>query len=78
MGITRSPAPSPPSRSFPDFKKAGELTEPTLYFHLDEMLKAYDLIKFKKNKSIIDNIVYLGLRRKTEDVLEGKKKKNGK
>lgn len=61
-----------------DFKKAGELAEPALYFHLDEMLKAYDLIKFKKNKSIIDNIVYLGLRRKTEDVLEGKKKKNGK
>ena len=36
------------------------------------MLKAYDLIQFKKNKEIIDNVVYLGLRRKTEEILKGK------
>ena len=46
-------------------------------FYLDEMCKAYDLLKFKKNKEILDNIVFLGLRKKTEEVLKGESK-NGK
>lgn len=55
-----------------DRNKARDLVEPALYFYLGEMLKAYDLIQFKKNKEIIDNVVYLGLRRKTEEILNGK------
>ena len=55
-----------------DRDKAKDLVEPALYFYLGEMLKAYDLIQFKKKKESIDNVVYLGLRRKTEEILKGR------
>ena len=53
--------------------------EAILYYYLGEMTKAYDLLDIKKNKGIIDNVIYLGLRRKTDEVLSGKgTKENGK
>lgn len=61
----------------PNREKAVEIMEPAMYFYLDEMCKAYDLLHFRKNKDILDNIVFLGLRQKTEEVLKGEKK-NGK
>ena len=41
-----------------------------LYFHLGEMSRAYDLLTVRKNEGITDNVVYLGLHRKTEEVLK--------
>lgn len=38
---------------------------------LDEISKAYDLLNIKKNKGILENIIYLGMERKTASVLEG-------
>ncbi|TDP59119.1 DUF5685 family protein [Aminicella lysinilytica] len=53
--------------------------EAVLYYYLGELTKAYDLLDIKKNKGIIDNVIYLGLRRKTDEVLSGKgTKENGK
>ncbi|MGN1383457.1 MAG: DUF5685 family protein [Eubacterium sp.] len=51
-----------------------------LLFHaLGEMSKALDLLDIKKNRGIIENIVYLGLHSKTDQVLgKGEIKNNGK
>jgi hypothetical protein len=51
-----------------------------LLFHaLGEMSKALDLLDIKKNRGIIENIVYLGLHSKTDQVLEkGETNNNGK
>lgn len=38
---------------------------------LDEISKAFELLDIKKNKGLIDNIIYLGMERKTSSVLEG-------
>ncbi|KRQ86523.1 hypothetical protein ABG79_01732 [Caloramator mitchellensis] len=46
----------------------------TLYSYLENITKAYELLDFKKNKGILDNIVYLGLADKTEKVLKGENK----
>lgn len=54
-----------------DRRRARDMIEPALYFYLDGLVKAYDLIEFHKNKTILDNIVYCGLRRRTEKVLAG-------
>jgi hypothetical protein len=42
-----------------------------------EMGKALDLLDIKKNSSIIENIVYLGLLRRTENVLGKEDEKDG-
>lgn len=42
----------------------------TLFKCLDEISKAFELLSFKKNKCIVENIIYLGLERKTTNVLE--------
>jgi hypothetical protein len=50
-----------------------------LYHALGEMSKALDLLDIKKNRGIIENIVYLGLHSKTDQVLEkGETNNNGK
>lgn len=59
-----------------DVNLAREMIEPALYYYLDELVKAYDLIDFKKNKEILDNIIYLGLRRRTERLLKGEDIRN--
>lgn len=43
----------------------------TLIRCLREASNAYELIDFKKNKDILDNIIYLGLERQTTKVLKG-------
>ncbi len=60
------------------FKKriTGECEKNTLTY-LEELGKTFELLTMKKNRGIIDNVVYLGLLRKTENVLGGNKE-NGK
>jgi hypothetical protein len=48
--------------------------KPSLEYYLNEMGKAFDLITFKKNGDIVKNVVFFGLRRRTEEVLSGKAK----
>jgi hypothetical protein len=43
--------------------------EELLYFHLAEITKAYDLLDIKKNQGILENILFLGLRARTDSVL---------
>lgn len=43
----------------------------TLIKCLDEISKAFELLDFKKNREIIENIIYLGLERKTMNILKG-------
>lgn len=38
---------------------------------LDEVSKAFELLNIKKNKGLIENIIYMGMERKTSSVLEG-------
>lgn len=38
---------------------------------LDEISKAFELLNIKKNKGLIENIIYMGMERKTSGVLEG-------
>lgn len=59
-----------------DREKAAGEAETLLYHYLGELSKAYDLLEIRKNKGILDNIVYLGLRHKTDDVLSGKGRDN--
>lgn len=42
-----------------------------LNYTLAEACKAYELIDIKRDKPLLDNIMYLGLAKKTEDVLKG-------
>lgn len=44
--------------------------ERNLLIYLSEMGKAFDLADLKKNRGIIENIVYVGLLKKTEEILE--------
>ena len=55
-------------------KEAGEWN---LLVCCAEMGKALDLLEIKKNSSIIENIVYLGLLRRTENALRKEDEKNG-
>lgn len=58
--------------SIEDFKeRITENIEFTLIRCLSEASNAYELIDFKKNKDILDNIIYLGLDRQTTRVLKG-------
>lgn len=43
--------------------------ERNLMLYLSEIAKSFDLLEIKKNKGIIENIVYVGLLKKTEEVL---------
>ncbi len=42
-----------------------------LNYSLAEACKAYELLDIKRDKPLLDNIMYLGLAKKTEDVLKG-------
>jgi len=44
-----------------------------LYSYLENVTKAYELLDIKKNKGILDNIIYLSLADKTEKLLRGEK-----
>ncbi len=59
------------SESIQSFKeRIREKTEFTLVYSLSEMEKAFSLLDVKKNRGILDNIVYRGLLIKTRKVLE--------
>ncbi|MEF9922291.1 MAG: DUF5685 family protein [Anaerovoracaceae bacterium] len=47
-----------------------EQVEFSLFQYLAQMSNAYDLLGVKKNQGIIENIVFMGLRRRTETILE--------
>lgn len=47
-----------------------EQVEFSLFQYLTQMSNAYDLLGVKKNQGIIENIVFMGLRRRTETILE--------
>ncbi len=48
-----------------------EEMEFNLNFSLSEACKAYELLDIKRDKPLLDNIMYLGLAKKTEDILKG-------
>ena len=43
-----------------------------LHYSLSEACKAYELLDIKRDKALLDNIMYLGLAKKTEDILQGR------
>ncbi len=56
--------------SFCDFKNRIKKTvEYNLMFYLAELAKAWECLGKEKNRGIIDNIIYFGLLRKTEEIL---------
>ncbi len=44
--------------------------ELNLLLYLSELAKAWETLDIKKNKNLLDNIIYLGLLRKTEQILQ--------
>ncbi|WP_291966655.1 DUF5685 family protein [Caloramator sp.] len=44
-----------------------------LYSYLENITKAYELLDIKKNRGILDNIIYLSLADKTERILKGER-----
>lgn len=54
------------------------LARSLLYHALGEMSRALDLLDIRKNRGIIENIVYLGLRSKTDQILEKGEENDGK
>lgn len=57
-------------------KRITESVEWNLLTYLGEMGKAQDLLEFRRNKDIIENVVYLGLMDSTEVVLGKKERKD--
>lgn len=55
-----------------DRKRAAEDMRPVLFRYLEMLAAALDIAEIKDNFDLIDNIVYLGLRARTEEVLKGK------
>jgi hypothetical protein len=57
--------------SAPDFVRAiRPVMEERLFFTLDSAAKSYELLKVLKNKDLLDNIIYLGMPRRTQEVLD--------
>ncbi len=52
-------------------KKIIEEAEFNMHYRLAEACKAYELLDIKRDKELLDNIMYLGLAKKTEDILKG-------
>ncbi len=49
-----------------------EEAEFSLHYSLSEACKAYELLDIQRDKPLLDNIMYLGLAKKTQEVLKGK------
>jgi hypothetical protein len=47
-----------------------ESIEPILFHMLSEIAKSYELLDIKRNRGILDNIIYSGMKKKTEQILE--------
>ncbi|MHC1724052.1 MAG: DUF5685 family protein [Aminipila sp.] len=59
------------NESIQEFKeRIKSIVEFNLMHYLAEISNATDLLGIKKNKGIIENIIYFGLRKRTEQVLE--------
>ena len=62
-------------RAFGDIKEhRGRIMEEAQFnmnYTLFEACKAYELLDIKRDKGLIDNIMYQGLAKKTEDILKG-------
>lgn len=54
--------------------EAKEALSPSLTLTLESISLATELLPFKRNKAIIDNIIYYGLPKKQKSILEGEKK----
>jgi hypothetical protein len=65
--------------SISDFRnRINERMEFNLHSYLSELIKAYDLLDIKKNRALLDNIIYFGLMEKTENILsKGRNELNG-
>jgi hypothetical protein len=50
--------------------KAARLMKPVLYDHLGRLAEAYELLDIKKNDALLRNMIYLGARAKTEEILK--------
>lgn len=61
------------SKGGPDKLRASirEEAEFNLHISLVEACKAYELLDIKRDKPLLDNIMYMGLAKTTEDVLKG-------
>lgn len=46
-----------------------------LYNYMSEAVKAFDLLDVKKNAKILENVMLLGMRRKTDEIVETNKEK---
>ncbi len=54
-----------------EFKKSiKQQVEFNLTYSLNEVSRAFELLDVKSNRSILDNIIYLGMLRKTEKILD--------
>ncbi len=52
------------------YRKGGsDFVEPVMYNYMAMALNAVDLLDFKKNKGIIDNILLIGMRKRTDLIL---------
>lgn len=47
-----------------------------LYHNLADMMNAYDLLNMKKHESIIENIIFMGLRQRTDAILKERERDN--
>lgn len=54
-------------------KEIREEAQFSLHYSLSEASKAYELLDIRRDKALIDNIIYLGLAKTTEDILTGHK-----
>jgi len=50
-----------------------EELEFNLYYSLSEAAKAFELLDIQKNRQLLENIIYMGLKKKTRALLEGGK-----
>lgn len=53
-----------------DNKTIGDGVSILIYHYLAQIADAYDLLPVRKNKGIIENIIFIGLRKQTENVLK--------
>lgn len=60
-----------------DVKQIKEAAARSLTFTLAKAAECYESLELKKNKDLLDNIIYLGLRLRMDTVLEGDNKKKG-
>ncbi len=58
-----------------DIKKS--MTD-NLYYSLAELADCYEKLEIKKNKAVLDNIIYLGIRAKCDSIINERKKNNEK